>query len=488
LERLGDQRAIGPLRDLVVEAPAAVQAHAAVALAKVGDPETVELARYWMSGNNGHAQHKAAAQILALARAPGWVDAVRSLLDDPSTHDDGLKLAAQAPHRKLVSSLAKALERSTSPDRTRLVLTALARAGSPQAMSILARTLKDKDLGPAAAYALALSPVAGATQILARALGETATSAIAARASVVRMKVMGHAVPSLEPTLKRLLASTDGGARAAGAWGFAVVEPSTLPGLLKSDDPIVVCSAARALLTAHADARAVAAQRLSVEQSTRMRTALALGLIFDDMADGVPTAILAELVDGGGAEAPLALYRLVARRDALAQEYSAELRDSPDPLWRAHLVLGWGLLDDPSVVGKLDNAYATEAEPAVRHAIVTALGLHTARTPSGTLSQAMALDPDEDVRRAARWAKLGHWLRGSLHPGVADSSAWIQVRPTVPTWQGRSVIQLTASSAMALPFVPDPDGLVVIVGLPVGPIRIQIVATDPSPSAAPSPG
>lgn len=474
LETLGDQRAFSFLRHLVVTAEARVRARAAVALTRLGHLETVPLAVRWSAEGQPEALKAAGTRILALTHAAEWPGAVRGLLDDVRTRDVGLALAAEAGHPALAESLARCVVEASSPEQAGLALTALSRAGGPRAVRALAGRLGDPALGSSAAYALAQMPDPEAASALETALKRPELAARAARAGVIRQVVLGEPLTGLPAALERMLASSVAAQRAAGAWGLGTLEPERLASLLRSADPVVVRSAARTLTQATAQARTVAAHRLEIETDRTTREALALVLVHTDAATRVSSWVLRELVDSAGAAAPLAIYRLVARSDAPVEQVVLPLMTSADALWRVHAALGLGSRREQGSVALLEDAYARETNEHVRRAIVTALGLHARGVPFGTLRLASTLDPDQDTRQAARSATLGHAWRDleELHSG--PSSAWIELRSA---GAANGVVYPPAivrtSAGLALPVFPDPDGLIAIVGLPVGPIALR---------------
>ena len=485
LERLGDQRAFAALRRLVITSSAEVQARAALALTRLGNLETVELARHWAHRENSVAHREAAARILAVTRSSGFQSAVQDLLDDPRTRTSGLELAIGAADPKLVPALIRCLDQATTPDEAHLALVAMARAGGSEAFRQLERTLGSGTLGSAAAYALALSPHPQATDLLARALTRAKTQAVGARASVVRQAALAEEVPGLRGSLGKLLRSPVAANRAAGAWGLAVTEPRRLTQLLRSTDPVVVEAAARALPNADHEGQKVAAERLCREREHRLRQALALVLVHDGASDLVPTSTLAELVESEGPAAPLAAYRLMSRSGARVDQYEQLLLDSPDPLWRTHAALGLGLRQTPRVVSKLERSYAMEFDASVRHALVVALGLHTRRSPWETLRHAQSLDPDPATRQAARLATLGLLPRNAGRLELGHTSVWLTVR--APGMRGGDALPqavVITARGLALPVTPDPDGVIVLVGLAAGPVGFRVWP----PTLGPSPG
>lgn len=489
LERLGDQRAVGPLRHLVTTGSSHVQARAAVALTRLGDLGTIGLAKRWTDPAQASSAHReAGAEILALTRSPGWPGAIESLLGDPAMRTSGLRLAADAAHPGLVAALARCLDAASAPEGARhLGLVAIARSGGHEAFRQLERYLGDEALRSAAAYAIALSPHDEATSVLERALARPATAALAARAAIVRRAALKREARGLRATLDKLLKSTAPVERAAAAWGLGTVEPARLVDLLRSKDGVVVAAAARALPGADATAFAQAAARLGREPDARLRHALALALIHDDATDQVPTSVLAQLVDSQGPAAPLAAYRLSSRRGAGVDEVQAALLPSPDALWRTHLALGMGLRREASVVAALEQAYGLEAEASVRRSLVIAMGLHTRQTPAGTLQHAMTLDPDTCTRQAAQLAAAGLLGPSAAKLERGHASVWVTVKDNRENIALPQVVVVTPNG-LALPVTPDPDGVVSMVGLTAGPVEFRVWLPRMESAPRPEPG
>ncbi|MBN1608128.1 MAG: HEAT repeat domain-containing protein [Polyangiaceae bacterium] len=476
LEALGDQRAFSWLRNLVVTSEPELRARAAVALTRLGDLETVPLAQRWSAAGQDAVLRVAGARILALTHARGWQRALGALLDDDATRDAALALAAEAGHPALGGSLVRCLALASSADQAERILTALSRAGGSASVQALSSKLEDPRLGSSAAYALALASDGQATSVLERALGRPAVAPRAARAAVIRHSMLGESTEGLPAALERLLASPLPARRAAGAWGLATLQPQRLGNLLRSSDPVIVRAAARALTQARSEARMAAADRLGTETDRVTREALALVLVHADAAARVSTRLLGDLVDAGGPAAPLATFRLVARRDAEIDQVVMPLLTSPDALWRAHAALGLGHRREPRAVGLLEEAYVRETDDSVRRAIVTALGCHARAVPFGTLGTAMLLDPDPGTRQAARLAAQGRSWRELAELDSGPASLWLELvasKKSDTVAYPPTIVRTT--SGLALPMVPDPDGLITALGLTVGPIELRLV-------------
>ena len=473
LEHLGDQRAFHALRAFVKRGSPDVQAAAAVALTRLGDLETVELARHWRKRSKEAATKVAAATILSLAHAADAPDAVADLLDDDETRDAGLTLALSAPHPKLSKPLVALLDKA-SVDRSR-VWTALGRSGSTSAIARLEKALTVADERRPAAYALALSSADEAGDALERALSKPATRALAARAAVIRRVSLGRDVDGLTEALETLSRSSSPTDRAVGAWGTAALDPDAGARLLASKDAHVVRAAAAAAPLAGAALMQRAARRFLEEKDELTRVALAVCLAASSAADRVPTSELLLLAERGGAAAPLAA-RALASRDAEDLRPRIEaLLASGDEWVRSHTALGLAQSKDASATGLLARAYRFETSATVRRAIVVALSRRRGVARKSVLRLAARLDESDRVRRAARTALSGRRLpmlergRGPLWIEVAESGAPKRTIARAATVQ--------TASGVALPIVSGPDGLIVTAGLPAGSVDVRLAVS-----------
>lgn len=472
LSDLADQRGFSSLRSFVRHGSPDVRAAAAVALTRLGDLETVPLARFWLEKEKVPALRVAGARILAMAHAAGAATAIEKLLADDATRRPALELALAAPGPALVPALGKRLEHADA-DELPMLLGAISRAGGSRAASLLAAQLDKPDRADAAAYALARCPGNAARGRIEAALGSSRTRRLAARAAVVRRIALGDQVAGDQHALEVLLASKRPADRAAGAWGLSVLSTSTAERLLGSTDPVVVRAAARAAADMPHVAR-VAAARLVHEKDPATRVALAAALAAPEGANRATTRVLVELIDSASAATPLAVRALAARDSRTLRPRIEALLESGDPVIRAHAALGLGDSSSPSAVGLLSNAYRFEPSARVRHAIVIALSRlpHSRRT----LELASRLDGDAGVRSAAHRALTGR----HLHELVAGPSVlWLELAPSEPGQADAvhsTTVALVTAGGLALPAVADPDGLLVVAGLPAGPVELRVAA------------
>jgi hypothetical protein len=109
--------------------------------------------------------------------------------------------------------------------------------------------------------------------------------------------------------------------------------------------------------------------------------------------------------------------------------------------------------------------------------VVVALSQRHDPLSARTLRLAARLDGDSQVRETARMALGGYPLTDFTQ---GSNAFWLSIvlssRPRVDGPTARAALLLTASG-LALPLLPDPDGLVTACGLPEGPIRLRIAGS-----------
>jgi HEAT repeat protein len=471
LERLGDQRAFVVLRQFVQRESLRIRLRAAVALTKLGNLETIELARHWLKTEKDISAKTTAAQILSLGHAPEAGPAIAALLENRATQAEGLELALSAPRADLVSPLAQLLQRPGTAIEG--VLAALSRTGSEKAVDILVEQMKRRDRRNLAAYALALCPHDAAHRAIENFLHAPATRRLAARAAVLRSQSLDADFDGLIDVLEALVSSGDAADRAAGAFGLAVLEPERRGRkLLESRDPVVVAAAARQ--AHHPKLAAVAALRFRRETEPNLLATLAMGLASERAAGNVPTLELLERLESMGVAAPL-VVRVLASRDSpdLRAHVESWLKSS-EPLIRAHAAFGLGGSTDASAVGLLTSSYRFETAPLVRRAVVIALSQRSEPTRLRTLRLAAKLDPDAVVRENAELALRGYRLEENTS---GDAATWLDItHSTSPDKPGRAFAYVILPSGLALPAASDPDGILVMAGLSPGSIRVRLAA------------
>lgn len=475
LEQLGDQRAFEVLRDVVRRGGPELAARAAVALTRLGNFETVAVAQRWMQADGRPALLLASAEILSLSHDPAAAPLLERLLREPATRDAAFELGLQwSPVDLTQPALAEVAGRD--PQRTRAWIAALGRSGTRAAVGRLGELLKNRTWGVAAAYALALSDSRWARGELARALGDARTRRLAARASALVFARSAQRVDGLRAALEALQRG-DAADRAVSHYGVALLEPERLPGMLRSDDALVLQAAAR--VAPFGEAAPLAAARLASVPAGASRTQLALALVDEGARASVPNRVLLELLVEAGPAAPLALFALGERDAPELRARLLEQASSPDPWRRAHVALGLGSSSDPTAVSVLESSYLFEVDATVRSAIIAALSRRPERVTRRTLELAAKLDPAGEVRHTAELALRGVRAR----PFAAGPGALcIELEPTAAAL-GAAIL---APGGLALPVLADPDGVVTLTGLPAGPVGLRLALVGPTGKAPPA--
>ena len=476
LGQLGDQRGFALLRNAVRGGSPELAAAAAIALTRLGDLETVELARHWTRTKRDPALLLGAARILAMTRAPDRSQAIQRALGSPETHAQALELALADPESRLVDALIAELRGADGELRGRC-LAALGRSGDARAIRVLQAELA----GPraaAAAYALALAESPLAARALELGLADPRQRRHALRALVIRELSLGEPARGTRSVIASLLGSSDHRERAAAAWALSAVDPARGASLIQSRDPAVLHAAARA--GTEPTLAAAAIRRLSVEQEPKARAALSIALAVPGMDDGLTTALLIDLLEHVPPAAPLAARGLAARAAPELYARIEALLANSDIWLRSHVAQGLGRARDPRALGWLVSAYRFETSVEVRRAIASALSLRGRGSERSTLTIMASLDPDPAVRTAARAGLAGRAVELSER---GHAAAWIELVGATP--DGADVgAMLLAPSGTALPMLPDPDGALTIVGLPPGPIGVRLAAVPKRSQAA----
>jgi hypothetical protein len=164
------------------------------------------------------------------------------------------------------------------------------------------------------------------------------------------------------------------------------------------------------------------------------------------------------------------------------------LLDGSDPVVRAHLAAGLARDPEPDAVTLLVNAYRYEEDALVRRAIVRALSRRPEVQRKATLALARDLDPDEGVRSLARAAESGRALdvdafSASAAGAPRSSVAWISFVPNdaKPAAVSHAAARVLRPDGLAIPVVADPDGVLIVPGLPPG---ASALAPAPGPGDA----
>lgn len=491
LGELGDERAYDFLSEVVRTGAPARAARAALALGRLGFPETTELARHWWT-KSPHAAHRRSAALLLLeARDPmggkALSELLRQLPTDAAERRALFEVAARAPQataeEPLLALTRGVLALGDSPtldeQESALALLALARLDTPRGTEQLLRALSSRT-AVLAASALADTEGPRASAALVEALRDRARRAWALRvlaARVARGKDSQRR-PLVVETARRWLAPSTPSARlsptdlSAAAWALALTAPKEAAALLASTNAVVVRAVAR---QAYRGPLAVAATQRLASSRTERALPLLHGLQERAALEGLATRTLREVLDrheeelGPGALPPFvrALTTRLDRLGAVSDPVSSEFLGSDVRAWlassyaptRAATALGLGAAQDPSGIALLADLLTWDPEPRVRRAAAFALAQRREEARRGPLALAASLDPDERVRRIAGAA-------------LKDS------RPAPPSltlvWQtaDRPLALVTPSGETIVTF-PDPDGFVGVVGPWDGPVEVE---------------
>jgi hypothetical protein len=155
------------------------------------------------------------------------------------------------------------------------------------------------------------------------------------------------------------------------------------------------------------------------------------------------------------------------------------LLQGTDAMIRAHVALGLAHDPEPSAVSLLVAAYPFEADRIVRRAVVRALSCRIEPQRMATLTLASQLDPDDEVRAVAHRALMGTSSDPGRDPvaGVEPRRqvAWVAVKESLPSGTSRPrALWFARSDGLAVPMVADPDGVLLVPGVPPGPASVEI--------------
>lgn len=311
----------------------------------------------------------------------------------------------------------------------------------------------------------------------ARAAKEDAFGRAVVRAAIVRAVVRGEAPGGLGARLEKWEASKDGASRAVAALGLVAT------GAKGAADVVAACTEKKCdAAVLHAAARGALARGTPdllpflglLEQAWvrgadlakpgALAVAAGVGLLAEPSGRSVPTSTLAAWAESGGPLAPLAARALPSRDDDVTRGRIERLLEGSDPVVRAHVALGLGRDPEKDAVSLLADAYRFEDDAQVRAAIVRALSERKEPQRAATLEAARALDPDDGVRALARAALAGR----ALPPPSAQSqaAAWVTIEDNDAGAEKRVLAgRVVRSDGVALPFVADPDGVLLVPGL-----------------------
>jgi HEAT repeat protein len=516
LAKLGDETPLGLARGWVFGA----EARRPPVGAKAAPPSAPPDARLARAGT----------EVLVRLGAPDAPRAVNALLASDTGRAEGVRMALLAPSPALADALVAAMPRLPEDEALRAVV-ALGRAGGPVALGPLAglmmRAVDRPAFAGAAASALAQMPDERARLALeaaATARSSPELERLIARAGVVRALALGDPPSRLESDLRRLAASRDATHRAVGVFGLVATGAERADSYLERAcadrlgcEATTVHAIARGALARGPDALAsllALLERLartdpqpvarpgaapSHGAASSLLIAAGVGLLVAPSGGELATARLAEWAEGGGPLAPLAARALPSRDDEVVRPRIKRLLEGTDPVVRAHAALGLARDPEPDAASLLASTYRFEEDASVRRAVVRALSLRNEVQRRAVLELARDLDPDESVRALATSALAGRRLEPTWgKPGRGAPVAWIEVDaseppPAVPASgaasRARSMVALAVArgarvvraDGLAVPVVADPDGVLLVPGMTLGPSGVQL-----APSAAPS--
>ncbi|MEP7120420.1 MAG: HEAT repeat domain-containing protein [Byssovorax sp.] len=494
LGELGDLRVVERLRAMLHDPDPAAQTAAAIALARLRDEAALPIAREWLTKSEPRLR-RAAAEVLTYLGAPQAPAAVAALFASDATREDGLRLALRTPSPDLAGALVEQLGAFAEGSRPRAIA-ALGRAGGPKAIAALTAMIDKPADATAAAHALALIPDVAAREAIDAGLASAKSDRrrLWIRAAIVRALALGDAPTRLRDALVSANQSKDPADRALGAFGRVATgeEPAEAAILAACPadrcDPAALSGVARGALAGRARDLAAFLPLLTREAATDgpspIATIAAVALLARPDGGDLSTLTLAAWAEAGGPAAPLAARALPTRDHEAIRGRIRALLEGSDPVVRAHTALGLGRDPEASAVSLLTSAYRFEDDASVRRAIVRALSRRSEVQRTATLITARDLDPDDEVRALARSAIDGRDLDPAAQAGssieAARRIAWIVVTPNdgQPLSAARSA-RLTRSDGLAIPVVTDPDGVLLIPGLPPGVGSLQLTPEGP---------
>ncbi len=470
---LGDQRAIPLLRHSVQSGAGEVRAEAAVSLARLGDADTLELARHWLAHERGFEFRNAAARILLELRAPDAGRAVAGLFGEESTRKGALELGNRAVIAELSAPLIGEAKRASSNEREAL-FAALGLSGTHSAFSFLGAALGARETSSVAALALARAPASEAEAILEQALRAPGTRRAALRASLVRTLALGRAPSGTEAAMRELSHSRDETDRALFVQSRVLFARSEAASLLKRATSAELRALSRCALLPGVSR--ILGERLAIEVDPSAREALAASLVSFESAQLVPSDVLLDLIEARGLGAPLAARALAARDSRNLRPKLLALLSSDDALLRSHVALGLGRSSESSALGVLTRAYRFETEASVRLAIVRALTMRTEPARERSLRLARDLDGSSAVRQAAA---LGLASASPAPEAPGPDSLWLELGSleAAGAAAGAAIVRgalVVTAGGVALPAFADPDGVLLLPALPSGAFELRL--------------
>lgn len=462
LERLGDQRAFVPLREMVRRGTPEVKARAALALTRLGHLETVELAHHWLAQSHDLEQRAAAAEILLQVGDPEAAKAWQWL--HGAAPGRALVLATALPSEALVARIVK-LPEPVSGDW----LLPLGHAGGDLAITRLGRELQAGN-APAAAYALARCPDERAGTRLERALDSDRVEVkrLAAQALVVRAFLYAGSTESVESALRAFTKSTSSRDRFIGHWGRAALDSEHAISGLESKSLLTLSAVMATASVQSSEFFERAARLLGKETDVRRRELLALVLLDERARRNVPSDDLRTWILADSPLRSLAIRALSERDDPRHATLLRSLLGATDVATRAATALGLGGHPAPLATGLLVGAYDFEASAEVRLAVVVALSQRAATSMRDeALTAARDVDVDSRVRAAARLALAGQPLRPEP---FGSEVAWVTIADgPVPDW-----VVATVSAAPNLPVPTGGQRVLPVLGVASADVRVRL--------------
>ncbi len=479
---VGDLRSLDAIDGALRASDAGLRASALAALGAAHDARAVQAARAAVHDPDARVR-VAAAEVLVQLGAPDAGPIVEGLVADDATAAAALHLAQQVQGEGVTKAAAARVEASADRELRAAALVALGRQVSPSSVGALVQVASDPLLAGDAACALAHSPSAAAMPALETLADNPATRRLAARAYFVRRMVRAERSARLDALLESLASSPDARDRAVGTQALVALGERPLGPALRDPDPRVRRAAAMGSPSAPGETSAALIAALSVETNEATRQVLALGLLDERAARGVPTSALVDRAESGGPDAPLSALALARRLDEADAPRVEALLASHDPLLRVHAVVGLAQSGAPDATGRLARAYAWEPRAEVRRAILSAMSSRdtsAASAPSRreTLEWASRLDPDRVVRRVAAGA-----LGGEATPirKPRGDVAWIRLVPAEGTSLPREVTgALVGADGLARPIAFDDDGYALLPGVSPGEADLRLAPNLPA--------
>ena len=491
---VGDLRTLDAILGIMRASDPALRAAALRGLGAAGDTRVAGLARAALRDSDERVR-VAAVEALARLSTSDAAGAVEALIGYDATALEGLRIAEDVQGEGITKAAAARVAATADPAVRGAAIAALGRQTTPLAVRALVALAAAPQLQGDALGELARSPSPAALGALEEMAADgpggplASSRRLAGRAYFVRRFVRGVRSRRLDALLEGLAVSGDRRDRAVGMQALVALGERRVDAALSDPDARVRRAGAMGALgnwDASAALRLVA--RGAVETDEATRRVLALGWTAPAAGDLVSTSVLVERARAGGPDAPVAAFALACRSDeALVSEVDA-LLGSRDPVLRAQAARGLGVTGAPDAAGRLTRAYAWEADPRVRRAIVSALAVRAAaRAPGAQAIREGVLDARRSPRPGPRDAMDG--VDGDGAKG-ATGAARLARRPRrhvdrlVAAEGAATALDRTAllvpSGAGALPIVFDDEGYSLVPGVSPGEARLRL-APDPPP-------